>query len=298
MDYLKSLLNWTSATIVFLLVACTPSSDYEASLSEALTFYASFDEGVEADFAKGDPKLYTLVASKPEFKTRAGLPEEVTFKDAGGEFGRCLSFNTPQGIGGTRAFYKLEGNFPYEKQNWSGTVSFWLRLTPIEDLRPGFTDPLQLTSRSALDAGIWVDFDRADDRPFRMGAFPDKAIWNPENRKPSEISNAGKPLIPVVYTPFDRDRWTHVVITIDGFNNPGTDAVASLYLNGELQGNVEGWQQQYTWDLESAQIRLGVNFVGDFDELSCFDRSLTPHEVEFLYSLSKGIGFNLAETKL
>lgn len=289
MDYFKSLLLSASVAIVLLLVACAPSSDPENSLREALIFYASFDEGADADFAKGDPKLYTLVASKPELTTRAGLPEEVSFKDSGGEFGRCLSFNTPQGVGGTRAFYKLEGNFPYEKQNWSGTVSFWLRLTPTEDLRPGFTDPFQLTSRSALDAGIWVDFDRADDRQFRMGAFPDKAVWNPENRKSSDIPIAEKPLIPVVETPFDRDRWTHVVITIDGFNNPGTEAVATLYLDGASQGNVEGWQQQYTWDLESAQIRLGVNFVGDFDELSCFDRSLTSQEVDTLYSLSKGI---------
>lgn len=172
MDFFKSLLRWA------------PFSDPENALREALTFYASFDEGVDADFAIGDSKLYTLVTSKPELETRVGLPI------------------------------------------------------------------------------------------------------------------AEKPLILVADAPFDRDHWTHVAITINGFNNPGTDAVARLYLNGELQGNVEGWEQQYSWDLESAQIRLGVNFVGDFDELSCFDRSLAPEEIETLYSLSKGIGSIFTEANL
>ena len=33
----------------------------DAALKSALTFHASFDQGLEADFAKGDPKLYTWI---------------------------------------------------------------------------------------------------------------------------------------------------------------------------------------------------------------------------------------------
>ncbi len=285
MDFLISLRNGILLAAISLVSACAPSSELDNSLRDALTFYASFDGVADADFAQGDPTLYTQVATRPEVKTRPGLPEEARFKEAGGAFGQCLAFKTPEGVSGTRAFYTLEGNFPYGEEDWSGTVSFWLRVTPVEDLRPGFTDPIQLTSRSALDAGIWVDFDREEGRQFRMGAFPDKAIWNPENRRSSEIPNTEKPLVVPERALFTRDRWTHVVITIEGFNNSGTDAVATLYIDGERQGSVEDWQQTYTWDLAAAQIRLGVNFVGDLDELSCFDRALTSEEVAHLYSL-------------
>jgi len=259
----------------------------ESSLREALIFYASFDEGPDADFALGDPTLYSLVSSKPEIVVKEGLPEEAQLKDSGGDFGSCLSFNTPEGVSGTRAFFKLKGNFPYEDSDWNGTVSFWLRLSPKEDLRPGFTDPIQLTSKSALDGGIWVDFDREADRDFRMGAFPDKAVWNPENKRMTEIPNEEKPWVAADQSAFSRDRWTHVAIAIQGFNNPGKDAVATLYLDGKEKGSVVGWTQRYTWDIESAHIRLGVNFVGDLDELSCFDRDLSAAEVRELYSLGK-----------
>ena len=78
-------------------------------------------------------------------------------------------------------------------------------------------------------------------------------------------------------------------MTIEGFNNPGKDSVAHLYLDGQHYSALDGWEQLYTWDLEAAQIRLGVNFVGDFDELSCYDRALTSEEVAALYSLNEGV---------
>ncbi len=294
MDIVIPLLKRVPIAVALLLVACSSSSGPD-SLREALTFYATFDKSADADFASGDRKLYTLVASKPELNTREELPEEVWFKASGGNFGQCLSFLTPEGVSGTRAFYKLEGNFPYGEESWSGTVSFWLRLAPLEDLRPGFTDPIQLTSRSALDAGIWVDFDREEGRQFRMGAFPDKAIWNPENRRLVEFPVEQRPMVTAGEATFARDRWTHVVITIEGFNNPGTDAVATLYVDGKPQGSVEDWEQRYSWDLATAQIRLGVNFVGDIDELSCYDRALSSGEIEYLYTLG-GDGFEVLKS--
>jgi hypothetical protein len=156
-------------------------------------------------------------------------------------------------------------------------------------LRLGFTDPIQLTSKSALDAGIWVDFTDKNPRSFRMGAFPDKTVWNPENKRMPDIPEEQKPWIPYENPPFSREHWTHVVMTIEGFNSPGTDAVASLYIDGKLHGNLKGHEQTYSWDLEAAQIRLGVNFVGRFDELSCFNRALTAAEVTSLYSLEDGV---------
>ena len=38
----------------------------ESSLKSALTFYASFDEGTDADLAKGNKQLFTLVDKQPK----------------------------------------------------------------------------------------------------------------------------------------------------------------------------------------------------------------------------------------
>ena len=59
----------------------------------------------------------------------------------------------------------------YAKSNWSGAVSFWLRLDPDTDLEAGYCDPLQNTPREWNDAAFWVDFSK-DERPrhFRLGA--------------------------------------------------------------------------------------------------------------------------------
>lgn len=258
------------------------------SLLDSLTFHASFDVGPDADLAKGDATLYTLVESKPEILSDPGLPPEAMM-DGAGRFGNCLFFSTPAEVSGTRAFYKLKDNLPYSESNWSGTISFWIRVSPDEDLRPGYTDPIQVTPRSALDGCLWVDFSLGEPRQFRMGAFPDKQYWNPNNTPNKEIPDSERPLIPLVDPPFSRNHWSHVVMTYEGFNNPGNSGVAKLYIDGRLHDDLRGWEQIYTWDIEKAQIRLGVNYVGAIDELSCFDKALTGEEIAELFALEDGV---------
>lgn len=269
------------------LAACSSQDPSSNSLKEALTFHASFDKGADADFAKGDATLYNLASRNPE-TIESGLPPEVNVK-TDGRYGNSLHFDTPEGVGGTRAFYKLPQNFEYEESDWSGSVSFWLKVTPKEDLRPGWTDPIQLTPRSALDGCLWVDFHRDEHRQFRMGAFPDRKYWNPKEIPNPEVPDGQRPLIPVIESPFSRDHWTHIVMTFRRFNNPGNDGVATLYIDGELYHTLTGWEQIYTWDLEKAQIRLGVNYVGALDELSCFNKELSAKEVAELHNLEGGV---------
>lgn len=269
------------------LAACSSSDPTSNSLKEALTFHASFDNGVDADFANGDATLYNLASSNPE-TVEIGLPPEVAVKPDG-QFGNSLHFNTPEGISGTRAYYKLPQNFEYKESDWNGTISFWLKVAPKEDLRPGFTDPIQFTPRSALDGCLWVDFHRDEHRQFRMGAFPDRKYWNPQDIPNRELSDEQRPLIPVIESPFSRDHWTHIVMTFRGFNNPGKDGVATLYIDGKHYDELTGWEQSYTWDLEKAQIRLGVNYVGALDELSCFNKELSAEEVAALHNLEGGV---------
>lgn len=271
-----------------ILIGCSSESSEISAIKEALLLHASFDDGPDADFAKGDSVLYTATSVQPELVTVTGLPDEAELVE-GGQFGKAIHFHTPDEVRGTRAFYKLPDNFPYPPSDWQGTISFWLKLNPDEDLRPGFTDPIQLTSKSALDAGIWVDFTDKNPRHFRMGVYPDKAVWNPEDKKMPDIPEEQKPWITYEYPPFSRDHWTHICMTIEGFNNQDTNAVGKLYVDGKLHGELTGFQQTYTWDLEAAQIRLGVNYRGSLDELSCFGRALSAKEVEALFNLEDGV---------
>jgi hypothetical protein len=270
-----------------LLIACGDRANDSNTLLDALTFHASFNNGPDADFAKGDPTMYTLVARNPE-RIEDGLPSEARLIP-GGRFGDHITFNTPEGVSGTRAFFKLPHNFEHQKSDWAGTISFWIKVSPDEDLRPGYTDPIQLTPRSALDGCLWVDFSLDAHRVFRMGAFPDKEYWNPENKPNKEIADTERPLIPLVDPPFSRDHWSHVVMTIQGFNNPGKNGVAKLYIDGKLHDTLTGWEQIYTWNLDEAQIRLGVNYIGALDEISCFNRELTAAEIRRLFELEEGI---------
>ncbi len=254
-----------------------------ADFSEALSFHASFDEGLNADFARGDGTLYTVTATRPEKKVVAGLETGGATVVAKGEgrLGDCLRFTDRKA---PRIFFKAQENLPYAAKDWSGTVSFWLRVSPDEDLDPGYTDPVQITPRSALDGCFFFEFGIEDPRPCRLGVFADKEVWNPEGKPNKDIALEDRPLVTVQDHPFSRERWTHVVFTFEGFNNGNEEGVAVLYLDGAPRGELKGWEQTMTWDVSAAEIRLGVNFQGMLDEVSCFDRALSAEEVAALHA--------------
>ncbi len=257
-----------------------------ASLSGALTFHASFDEGPDADFALGDPLLYTAPSWDEPDQAKPGLGNpDVEIVPKLGRFGGALRFNRRN----TAAiFYRAEEEVAYSEDDWSGTVSFWLSLTPSEDLEPGYCDPIQITDQSYNDAAIWVDFTNANPRQFRLGVFGDLEAWNPEGLSSDEHPGFEMKLVVVDEPPFHRGKWTHVVISYSGLNSaPGGSA--RLYLDGDLQGVIEDIREPFSWDLLRAQIRIGVNYVGLFDELALFDRSLTGAEVLALHRLGDGV---------
>ena len=134
------------AVVLVAVCAWSGAARGEDALSEALTFHASFDGGVDAEFARGDGTLYAAVSAARDAEARPGLPAGGETRVAAGEgrFGDALQFTDANA---TRVFFKAEKNLPYAESNWSGTVSFWLRVSPDEDLEPGYTDPMQITPR-------------------------------------------------------------------------------------------------------------------------------------------------------
>jgi hypothetical protein len=179
-------------------------------------------------------------------------------------------------------------NAAYRPQNWSGTVSLWLRLTPDEDLKPGYCDPLQITDKTWNDAAFFIDFDKDLPRTFRLGVFPDYRSWNPADTPWEQIAVADRPMVPVNKPPFSRSSWTHVAWTFAGLNSGSPEAVAELYLNGRSQGRLKR-AMNFSWQPEKTAIMLGIAYTGDLDELAIYNRALTPAEIETLYRLPKGL---------
>ena len=258
------------------------------NLSSALTFHASFDGSTGAEFALGDPTLYHAPAMNKRANARPGLPTSgiAAAKDQG-RFGDALSF---QDKAGAIVFFHAAKNMAYRETNWSGTVSFWLSTDPVSELKAGFCDPIQITPRAWNDAAFFVEFEkRPTGIPFRLGAYADFNAWNPSNRKWEEIPMADKPLLSVEQPPFAKGKWTHVAFTFEHFNSGVADGIARLYLDGKPRGTIPAHTQTFTWDMDKSAVMLGLSYVGLFDELSLFNRALTPEEIARLHALPNGV---------
>ena len=258
----------------------------EASLKEALTFYASFDNGVDADFALGDARMYTVPNRKAIDSAQVGLHKpDISRQDGKGKYGHGLVF-TERSSG--NIYYPSENNIAYSQENWSGAISFWLSLDPATDLEPGYCDPIQITDVSYNDAAIWVDFTKENPRDFRLGVIGDRNVWNPNPEGPdNENPIFNKRLTGVQNPPFGSNQWTHILINFSQLNT--TTGQASLYMNGEHKGTRENIDTPFTWELSKSNIYLGLGYIGRMDELSIFNRNLTVKEITALFELENGV---------
>jgi hypothetical protein len=273
----------------FVLLASTHQQQSTNAIRSALTFHAPFDGSLDAAKAGGDPRLYHAATFKGRDDAAPGLPAsgEVLVERNGGRFGDALRFTRRKS---PFVFFKGANNVKYKTTDWSGTVSFWLRADPQGELDPGFCDPVQITASAWNDAAFFVEFEkRPESIPFRLGVYADFNVWNPQNRKFAEIPFGERPLVSVENPPFRAGKWTHVAFTFDRFNTGRPDGVARLYLDGEPHGNLSPRQQTFTWDPAKVAIALGLGYIGMLDELSVFDRALTPEEIRSLHALPGGI---------
>jgi len=257
-----------------------------AAQKKDLLFHASFDKGLDADIAKGSKQIHTATSYAKREDAKPGLHHpDIEIAKGAGKFGDALRFKKKN----TKAvYYPAEGNVNWGAAGWTGTISFWLSLDPETDLEPGFCDPIQVTDSAYNDSAIWVDFTK-DDKPrhFRLGVFGDLAKWNPQNLPADKFPAFANRLVTVKKTPFTKGQWTHVAITHSGLG--GGKGMATLFLNGAKQGTTESIPEAFTWDNARSAIRLGVAYVGLFDELSVFSRPLSDKEITRLYQAKKGV---------
>ncbi len=252
-------------------------------LKESLTFHASFDQGYDADFSRGDPRMYTAPAYDELEASEKGMRSNNVSLTAAGLFGGALDFKQK---GDAVIYYRSEDNIAYSRDSWDGAISLWLQLNPENDLEPGYCDPIQITDEGYNDAALWVDFTDKNPRQFRMGIFGDLKVWNPDNINPDENPAFNQRLVVAEDRPFNREQWTHVVISFSKLG--GAEAKADFYVNGKLQGTQPDITEPFTWDLMKSKIFLGLNYVGLIDEVAIFDRYLSEEQVMLLYNLEEG----------
>ena len=261
-------------------------STTKTELKNALTLYASFDNGINADFALGDSQFYSVPNRRARDSAQVGLHKPgVRISEGKGRYGDALLF-TEDSKG--NIYYPSKNNIAYNTENWEGAISFWLSLDPATDLNPGYCDPIQITDVSYNDAAIWVDFTKENPRDFRLGVIGDRTSWNPTPEGPDNenpIFNAQ--LTAVSNPPFAKGTWTHILINYTGLNTD--QGKAALYMNGELKGIRKDIKDPFTWELEKSNIYLGLGYIGLMDELSIYNKHLSQEEITTLYTLDKGV---------
>jgi len=254
-----------------------------APLKQALTLHAPFDGTFDAAFSRGDRTLYLAGGglSGPAKETDA-----IKLSPGTGRFGGALAVTKKNPV---RPFFKGPGAIDYKAADWSGSVSVWLKLTPDEDLEPGYCDPVQIVAGDSKKGFIFLEWSKDESpRHFRFAIRPLFEIWNPKNQDWAKMTDAERPMINLPRAPFARTRWTHVVFTFDRLN-AGKAGVGHLYLDGQPQGTLSGWDLTFGWAADKVQLVLAAAYVGQIDDLAAFDRALTATEVARLYALPGGI---------
>lgn len=254
-----------------------------APLRQALTLHAGFDGQFEANFSRGDRTLYLAGggASGPAKESDA-----LKLTRDGGKFGGALHVTKKNPL---RPFFKGPGAVDYKTANWSGSVSVWLRISPDEDLEPGYCDPVQIVGGDSKKGFMFLEWSKDETpRHFRYAIRPLFEIWNPKNIDWAKMTDAERPMVQVQRAPFSRTKWTHVVFTWDRIN-AGKAGTGTLYIDGKNQGSIKGWDLTFGWEAEKVQLVLAAAYVGHIDELAAFNRALTDAEVLQVYNLRGGI---------
>ena len=272
--------NWYAYLCTVTLLSCLGFAQdaQQVALEKALVFHASFDGSADAKVKQGDGRVYTTESLARKQWTPGLDRQDVSIAKGSGVFGDCIRFEdkSPKVI-----CYKGEV-LPKTQGAIDGTVCFWMRLDPDKDLKPGFCDPIQITEKAWNDAAMFVDFDKDLPRDFRLGVFSDLKYWNPQNTPWEKWPVEKRPMVTVKKPAFSREAWKHVAFTFEGINaSEDEPAKAALFLDGKLQGVLEG-PMKFTWDSSKTAIMIGIEYIGDMDELLIFDQPLNLQQLEMV----------------
>ena len=270
----------TRAILAALLLAIPASAAEPDAVRKAATFYASFDEGVRGDFG-GSPDAstrYNDPNKKGAFVIEPGVDAKVLKVAPGkGVAGGALDVTDLLPRGG-RAYFPAKGNLAVKKSGWGGSLSVWCKINPDTMLKTKFCDPVQLTQKGHDNGGMWFDFNDAKPRDLRLGVFTAR----PADQKAVPETDPKAPMVRVPGVGWKAEDWHHVVMTWANLDTGKPDAVAALYIDGKLMGEVKDRVIAMDWDTEKANVYFALGYIGLLDELALFDRALAADEVKLL----------------
>ena len=248
------------------------------ALRDSLFFHAPFDTNGDARTSRSDGRLYTTESLARKEWTIGIQRDDVSIAKGAGVFGDCIRFTdkNPKVL-----CYRGEV-LPYGKGPWAGTVCFWMRLDADKDLKPGYCDPIQITQKAWNDAALFVDFDKDIPRDFRLGVFSNLTDWNPQNVPWEKWPVEKRPMVTVKNPSFSREAWKHVAFSFENINATNDrPSKAALYLDGKIQGTIVD-PMKFSWELDKTAIMIGIEYIGDLDELMLFDRSLDEKDLQMV----------------
>jgi hypothetical protein len=271
---------------LILSLAAIPANGGDADIKgllKAVTFYASFDEAVRGDIGGGvlafDTRFnHPTEKDKHVFEKGFDAKAFRIAKDKGVSCGALDAVDVLPRNG--RIFVPVKGNLAFQKTGWGGAASMWCKTNPDTMLKTSFCDPIQITQKGANNGGLWFDFNDAKPRGLRLGAFPAVSA----GVKGIGEADANAPMVRVPAVGWKADDWHHVVITWNNLDTGKDNAVAALYIDGKLIGQVKDRPIAMDWDEDRAGVYVAVNYIGLIDELGLFNRMLTASEVTALHA--------------
>ena len=259
----------------------------EGALTKAATFYASFDEAVKADFGHGELEISTRTTHKTEkgqFVYQKGYPSTCyrIAEGRGNSGGALEAVDIPADNG--RMFFPAKGNIAYKKGGWSAALSMWVNFDPDTQLKLKFCDPVQITSKSAGNGGLWFDFnDAKPNRNLRMGMFPAVTESRPMIKESRE---AWSPMVWVDAPGFKVGEWHHIAMNWHNLDTGRNDGRGELYIDGRRRGEIKDKDYPLTmdWDLDKCGIYVAIAYIGLIDEFALFNRPLSEADIALLRS--------------
>jgi len=278
------MLRFAGFVLSLLLVPSLTAADADPkTIRAAATFYASFDDEVRADFARGQKTLDTRFnhpTEKGEVVVEKGHDAKA-FRIAKGKGISGGAFEAADVLPRNgRVFFPAKGNLAFKPDGWSGSLSLWCKTDPDTMLKTKFCDPVQMTQKGANNGGLWFDFNDAKPRDLRHGAFP----MIPPAKKGLGEDDPKAPMVRVPRIGWKADDWHHVVLTFENLDTGKANARTALYIDGKLIGEVKDREIAMGWDIDKAGIYFSINYIGLLDEFALFDRALTPEEVKALHA--------------
>lgn len=231
---------------------------------EHTLLYASFDDGPNADVARGDA----------DASVKQLVVEHVP--DAGRFGGAMRFFARDNAWDEDELTFAAKDNFPYSPDGFEGTIAMWLQGDPDADLHPDFpVDPFHI-SRHAADASFYLDLTKPND--WRYGS-PRKLRFGFYNDSPANDMFQNGHLLVVGELNWNDGKWHHVVATWKNANSGEPNGEAAVYIDGKPRATMANYRHQLSWDLDQLTIGLGQRYVGLIDELVILDQALTTEQV-------------------